>query len=213
MTYKSTALSGVSGTAAALDWMQMLSGAALAVFMILHTFFVGSVILGAHVFNGLAVFFESTNLAQLGGPFIALLFLFHFILTARKIPFTSKEQRVAFKQSYMLSHFDTWTWVAQVISGMAILLMGSIHVWVLLNDLPITAEKSAHHLHQGLWFWFYFLFLFFVFLHLGAGIYRIGVKWGAIRRSNRANVKKIIYAGVGLFVCLDIVSLLVFYFQ
>ena len=95
---------------------------------------------------------------------------------------------------------------------MTILLMGSIHIWVLLNDLPITAEKSVLHLHQGLWFWFYFFFLFLVFLHMGAGIYRIGVKWGTIRRSNRAGFKKMIYAGVGLFVCLDIVSLLVFYF-
>lgn len=203
---------GASGRAAGLDWMQMLSGLFLALFMLLHTFFIASVIFGAKAFDSLAGFFESTYLAQIGGVFIGLVFLFHFVLAARKIPFTSREQAVVSRHALLIMHADTWMWVVQAVSGMLVLLMGSVHMWVLLNDLPITAEKSVHLMHQGLWVWFYLLFVFLVFAHLGAGIYRIGVKWGFIRRFNRAGMKKGIYIATILFILLDLVSLCIFYF-
>jgi fumarate reductase subunit C len=63
--------------------------------------------------------------------------------------------------------------------------MGCIHMWTVLTDLPIKAVKSAARIKGGWWLAFYLVLLPNIELHVGVGIYRIGVKWGFIRRSNR----------------------------
>jgi fumarate reductase subunit C len=199
-------------TSAVLDWLEVLSGIGLVLFIMGHSLFVASVIFGAATFDGLAGFFEATGLAQIGGPLIGLVFLLHFVLAARKIPFKASQQRIIWKHARMMSHEDTWLWLVQAGTGMLILLMGSIHMWVLLNDLPITAEKSVVLLHAGTWLWFYLFFLLFVAMHVAIGIYRAGVKWGYIRRENRANMKKYLYIFAGALVVVDLASLIRFYF-
>jgi fumarate reductase subunit C len=64
-----------SRTSAYLDWLQMLTGAALILFMWSHMILVASVNLGAGVMNALAHFLEATYMAQVGGPIIACIFL------------------------------------------------------------------------------------------------------------------------------------------
>ena len=85
-------------------------------------------------------------------------------------------------------------------------------MWVILNDLPITAAKSVELSHTGLWLVFYLVFLFCVAMHVAIGIYRAGVKWGYIRRDTRAKAKKALYILAGALVFLDLVSLIRFYF-
>ncbi|PIE68742.1 MAG: succinate dehydrogenase/fumarate reductase cytochrome b subunit [Deltaproteobacteria bacterium] len=199
-------------TSAVLDWLEVLSGIGLVLFIMGHSLFVASVIFGAGTFNGLAGFFEDTGLAQVGGPVIGLVFLLHFVLAARKIPFRAAQQRVIWKHARMMRHEETWLWLVQAVTGMLILLMGSIHMWVLLNDLPITAEKSVALLYSGTWLWFYLFFLVFVAMHVAVGIYRAGIKWGYIRRENRAAMKKYAYIFAGALVAIDLVSLFRFYF-
>jgi fumarate reductase subunit C len=199
-------------TSAVLDWLEVLSGIGLVLFIMGHSLFVASVVFGAATFDGLAGFFETTGLAQVGGPIIALVFLLHFVLAARKIPFRASQQRVIWKHARMMGHEDTWLWLVQAVTGMLILLMGSIHMWVLLNDLPITAEKSVALLYAGTWLWFYLFFLLFVAMHVAIGIYRAGVKWGYIRRENRARMKKYLYIFAGVLIVVDLVSLIRFYF-
>lgn len=199
-------------TSAFLDWLEMLSGMGLVLFIIGHSLFVASVIFGAGTFNGLAGFFEDTGMAQVGGPVIALVFLLHFLLAARKIPFRAAQQAVIWQHARMMHHEDSWLWLVQAVTGMLILLMGSIHMWILLNDLPITAEKSVAMLYTGLWLWFYLFFLLFVALHVAIGIYRVGIKWGYIRRSNRERIKRYLYLFAGTLIVVDLMSLARFYF-
>lgn len=205
-------LRGGSRSSAYLDLTQALSGVLLSLFMLGHTFFVFSIVFGANFFDKLANFFESTNLAQIGGPLIGFLFLLHFFLAARKVPFTTYEQKIVWRQAIMLKHLDTWLWLVQVITGMLILLLGSIHIWVILNDLPITALKSKELLREGLWLYFNLLFLLCVALHLGIGLYRVGAKWGFVTRANRLKVKKIVWGLIGGLILLDLISLFRFYF-
>ncbi|MDD2219163.1 MAG: succinate dehydrogenase/fumarate reductase cytochrome b subunit [Desulfoplanes sp.] len=199
-------------TSAVLDWLEVLSGAGLVLFILGHSLFVASVLFGAATFDGLAGFFESTGLAQVGGPLIGSVFLLHFILAARKIPFRTEQQKTLWAHARLMRHEDTWLWLVQAITGMLILFMGSIHMWIILNDLPITATKSVALAHSGLWLWFYLVFLFCVAMHVASGIYRAGVKWGYIRRDNRAKAKKALYILAGALVFLDLVSLIRFYF-
>lgn len=193
-----------SRVSAYLDWLQMLSGAALVLFILVHMILVSSVLLGPGIMNGLAGFLEATWLMQLGGPAVALLFLFHFALAARKIPFRTREQAVLWAHARSLRHRDTWLWLVQAVTGMTVLLLGSIHMWVILTDPPVTAAKSAAFLSQSSGFIFTVALLVTVALHTWIGCYRIGVKWGVVSRASRSRAMRAVkivlaaYLGIGI---------------
>lgn len=197
-------------TSALLDWLQMLTGAGLILFMWSHMILVASVNLGASVMNSLAHFLEATYMAQVGGPLIGLTFLLHFVLAARKIPFRVEQQSTIWKHARMLRHPDTWFWLVQVTTAMIILIMGAIHMWTVLTDLPITAEKSAARIQGGFWLAFYLVLLPMVELHVGIGFYRIGVKWGFIRRDGRKKYKRFENILTGVFILIGLITLVRF---
>ena len=199
-----------SRTSAYLDGLQMLTGVALITFMWSHMVLVASVNLGAEAMNTLARFFEETYMAQVGGPMIGCVFLLHFLLAARKIPFRMDQQTTIWKHSRVLRHTDTWLWVIQALTAMIILIMGFIHMWTVLTDLPITAAKSAARIQGGFWLVFYLILLPMVELHVGIGFYRIGVKWGFIRRNRRKGFKRFENILTGLFVLIGLITIVRF---
>lgn len=175
---------------ALMDWLQMLSGAALILFVLLHMTLVSSVIISPAIMNAIAGKYEHLYLAQIGGPVLFLLFLFHFYIAARKIPFRREGQKIIWSHAKMLHHNDTWLWIVQVVTAMLILVMGSIHMWAVLSDLPVSAAKSAARIQSGPWVYFYLLLCPLVALHVVAGLYRIAVKWGFVKNSKRAGLRK-----------------------
>jgi fumarate reductase subunit C len=177
-----------SRTSAYLDWLQMLTGAGLVLFMWCHMVLVASVNLGADAMNAVAIFFEETYMAQVGGPMIAFTFLLHFILAARKVPFRMEHQATIWKHSRVLHHTDTWLWLIQAFTAMVILIMGSIHMWTVLSTLPITMVE----------------------LHVGIGFYRIAVKWGFIRRKTRKGFKKFENILTGIFILIGLITIIRF---
>jgi fumarate reductase subunit C len=187
-----------------LDWLQMLTGAALILFMWCHMILVSSVIVSPGAMNAIARFFEFTYMAQLGGPAIFAMFLVHFILASRKLPFRTDEQKVMWANAKRLKHQDTWLWMIQAGTAMVILIMGAIHMWVVLTDLPISAAKSAARIQTGWWLLFYLCLLPMVELHVGIGLYRIAVKWGFVGRASRGGFKikenliTYIFIGIGV---------------
>jgi fumarate reductase subunit C len=199
-----------SRTSAYLDGLQMLTGAGLIIFMWSHMVLVASVNLGADAMNTLARFFEETYMAQVGGPLIGCVFLLHFLLAARKIPFRVEQQTAIWKHSRLLHHTDTWLWVIQALTAMIILIMGSIHMWTVLTDLPITAAKSAARIQGGFWLVFYLILLPMVELHVGIGFYRIGVKWGFIQRNTRKGFKRFENILTSVFVLIGLITIVRF---
>ncbi|MEJ2586158.1 MAG: succinate dehydrogenase/fumarate reductase cytochrome b subunit [Deltaproteobacteria bacterium] len=199
-----------SNTSAYLDWLQMLTGAGLILFMWSHMVLVASVNLGAGAMNTLAYFFEATYMAQVGGPIIGFTFLLHFVLAARKVPFRVEQQTTYWRHSRVFRHTDTWLWLIQVVTAMIILIMGSIHMWTVLTDLPITAAKSAARIQGGFWLVFYLILLPMVELHVGIGFYRIGVKWGFIKRKNRKGLKKFENILTGIFILIGLITIIRF---
>ena len=195
-----------------LDWLQMLSGASLILFMWCHMILVSSVVISPGVMNAIAEFFESTGMAQVGGPLIFLVFLTHFVLAARKIPFRAEGQKTVWQHARMLRHGDTWLWVVQAVSAMIILIMASIHIWVVLTDLPITAAKSAARVQGGFWAVFYLFLLPLVELHVGIGFYRIAVKWGFVKDSERKKFKRGENLLTMMFIAIGLITLLRFMF-
>ncbi|RJX34564.1 MAG: succinate dehydrogenase/fumarate reductase cytochrome b subunit [Desulfarculus sp.] len=200
-----------SRTAAYLDWLQMLTGAGLILFMWSHMVLVASVNLGPQVMNTIAYFFEATYMAQVGGPIIGATMLLHFILAARKIPYTSGEQGAIWRHAKMLHHTDTWLWLIQAFTAMVILVMGSIHIWTVLTNLPITAAKSAMRVQTGFWGVFYLILLPCVELHVGIGFYRILVKWGLIKRSGRKGLHRFENVLTGVFILIGLITIIRFW--
>jgi fumarate reductase subunit C len=198
-------------TAAYLDFLQMLTGLGLILFMWSHMILVASINLGPGVMNAIAGFLEETYLAQTGGPLIGLVFLAHFVLAARKVPFRSREQLAIWEHSRRLHHLDTWLWMVQAVTAMIILIMGGIHMWTVLTNLPITAAKSAARVQGGFWLVFYVILLPLVELHVGVGFYRIGVKWGFITRARRHFFKRFENLLTLVFILIGAITLYTFY--
>ncbi|HEY5658121.1 MAG TPA: hypothetical protein VIY27_10055, partial [Myxococcota bacterium] len=141
-----------------------------------------SSLLGADVMDRLASFLERYYLLHAAAPFLILLLAAHGILALRKAPSSARAQRALFDNMRALRHFDTWMWALQLVTGAAIVLLASIHLWVILTDLPIQAAKSGTRIF-GVYLWFYLPFLLLVEAHASAGIYRIAVKWSQLGRS------------------------------
>jgi len=195
-----------------LDWAQMLSGAGLIAFMWAHMILVASVNIGPNVMNAIAEFFEKTYMAQVGGPLIFLVFMGHFRLAARKIPFRLEGQKTIWEHAKMLHHTDTWLWIVQAGTAMVLLVMGAIHMWWVRSDLPITALTSAARVRSGAWIIFYLLLLPMVELHVGIGFYRIAVKWGIVQRDGRKGLKRSENMLTLIFIAIGLVTLVRFWF-
>ena len=195
-----------------LDVAQMATGVALILFMWSHMVLVASVNLGSGFMNAIAAFLEHYYLAQLGGPAVALLFLLHFVLAARKVPFRPGEQAAIWAHSRRLQHTDTWLWIVQAVTGMLILVMGCVHMWTVLTNLPITAAKSAFRIQGGWWLLFYMLLLPAVELHVGIGLYRIAVKWGFASSRQRSYLKGLENRVTIGFIVVGAITLITFYF-
>jgi fumarate reductase subunit C len=162
--------------------------------------------------NAIARFLEETYMAQVGGPIIGCIFLFHFVLAARKVPFRAEQQRTIWKLSQQLRHTDTYLWLVQAGTAMIILVMGAIHMWTILTDLPITAAKSAARIQGGFWLVFYLILLPMVELHVGIGFYRIAVKWGFAQRKDRKSFKSFETKLTAIFIFIGLTALARFFF-
>lgn len=195
-----------------LDVAQMVSGVLLGIFICIHMLDMATILLGPGVMNAVAEFFEATGMAQVGGPALFVVFLVHFVLAARKIPFRAGPQGVIWRHGRMLRHQDTWLWIVQAVTAMIILIMGAAHMWTVLSDLPITAEKSALRIQGGFWLAFFLILLPTIALHTGVGLYRIAVKWGFMKDEKRPLGQRIMFGFIAAIVGLGVLALIRFLF-
>ncbi len=193
-----------------LDWVQMATGAALALFACMHMLFLSSVLFGAGALNGLSAVMDALHLETVGGVLIAVVFCIHATVAARKIPFKAAQAVTAWRHARLLRHPETWAWIAQVVTAFIVAALVTIHIWTGLTDLPVQAQKSAVRVQFGGWFWAYLLLLPALALHLVIGAWRAGAKWGLVTRENRAVLTRNgLYLLAG-FLCLSLLTLLRF---
>lgn len=167
-------------SATMLDVATSVTGVALTAFLLMHMALLSSVLAGATTLDALAEFLERYYLLHIGAPPLILLLLAHVVLVTRKAPTTFRQQWTLVRRLRQMGHLDTWTWAFQVVSGAALMVFASIHLWVSLTELPIEAAKSADRVSTFLWF--DILFVLFVVGHACLGLYRIAVKWGLLSR-------------------------------
>ena len=184
------------------EWISGLTGVFLALFMWGHMLFVSSILTGEQTFDFVADLFENTWLAQITIILITIVFFVHFVTASRKIPGglrdrkrmmelgrSIKKSRSRWDQDVtsdirLRSHSETTLWIWQVRSGMTILVLGSIHLFIVGTDIlqrtlggaGITALESTNRVGSGLWL-LYVVLLVCVEFHAGIGLYRFTVKW------------------------------------
>jgi fumarate reductase subunit C len=167
-------------SATMLDVATSVTGIGLAAFLFVHMGLLSSVLWGATSMDALGSFLERYYLLHSMAPLLILLILAHVVLVTRKAPTTFRQQWILVRQLRQMGHLDTWTWAFQVVSGAALMVFVSIHLWLSLTDLPIEAAKSGDRVSTYLWF--DILFVLFVVGHACIGLYRIAVKWGLLSR-------------------------------
>ena len=170
-----------SKTGLYFDLIELFTGLFLVGFLWTHMLFVATVIIDPSLFNRLSLFLDKYYLSYIGIPVTILIFFIHFFVAGRRIPTRYQEQKIIWQHAKLIKHADTWTWVFQVITGMAVLILGSVHMWIIITGWPIEASASALRVKSG-YFWFYIILLILGEYHAGFGLYRQFVKWGWLSR-------------------------------
>lgn len=205
-----------------LDVSQSLSGIILAVFLWTHLILVSSILLGGDAMSWVARTMELSFLSADGHGYpwvvtgiaigIAVLALVHVLVALQKLPMSLRQQRALHQQMQVINHSDTRLWRWQAITGVVILLLLPVHLW-LIGSAPDTIgpQGSADRIwNQGVWI-LYLPLLLTVELHAAIGIYRVALKWGAARDLNsRSRLRKIKTIVSVLFITVGIASLLAF---
>ena len=191
-----------------MELIELFTGLFLLVFLQFHLFAVSTIILGPAAFNRDSALLDEYYISYIGIPLVILAIVVHGLVALRKAPWRYKELAIFIQHSRRLAHLDTWAWLIQILTGMAVLILAAIHIWITLSTWPIAAAKSALRVQSG-GFSNLFLLLFIAEIHAMVGLYRILVKWSWIHRQKFT--RWLVYATVG-FVALGFVALLVFYF-
>jgi fumarate reductase subunit C len=158
--------------------------------------FVAVILLGTSAYNTLAVILDRYYLSYTGIPFIGLVALVHILAVIRRFP---QRYPDLWRHARTMAHTDTWTWIFQLVTAFGIGVLVTIHVWMVLGDWPITADKSASRI-ASFW-WLYLSLLILGEYHAGFGLYRQFVKWGWVSRHKIGPVLKtitLIIIGLGL---------------
>jgi len=183
-------------TAAVLELGLLVSGLALAAFMLGHEAMLASVWAGAASMNRLARFLEGTRLVGPGVVAVATLLLVHAVLAVRRLPWRWTEAKAYARKAGSLLHWDTVSWALQAATALVVGVLVAIHLWTAGGDLPVQAAKSAGRVARLAGTGFYDVLLSAAALHAALGLERIATKWGPFRRTAARRLAWLVLAGL-----------------
>ena len=172
-----------------LDAVQGASGLVLVLFMWAHMLLVSSILLGMDAMYYVARFLEGTYV--FGRPYPLLvtvmalgvfgLIVVHAVIAMRRIPASWREYSVFMRHSRGLRHPDTWLWLMQVVTGLLLMFLASVHLYQMAaHPGDIGPFASSDRFVTGGMAPVYLVLLFAVELHAGIGLYRLVLKWGLL---------------------------------
>lgn len=205
---------------ARLDLLQSVTGLILSLFIIFHIVFESSILFGKDAMYTLTKMFEGEPFIEGGEPMIIsalafgifVIFIFHALLAMRKFPSSYKEYQRYRTQSKMLKHSDTNLWFIQITTGIVMMFLGSIHLYMMMTQPEnIGPYASSDRIYSDVMWPLYLILLISVVIHTGIGVYRLIIKWGWFDgknpRQNRKRSKWIITVLIVIYLLLGLVSL------
>lgn len=211
---------GVSAVPARLDLLQSLSGLVLALFMIVHTLLVSSILLGKDVMYAETRFLEGYYffgrsypiLVTIVAAVIFTIFIGHALLAMRKFPANYRQYRTMRSLNRSLQHTDTRLWFIQAYTGFALFFLGSVHLYIMMSQPDnIGPYASADRVWSEYMWPLYLLLLLAVEFHGGLGLYRLAVKWGWFQgrdpERSRRNLRRFIFGLIAFLITLGLLTL------
>ncbi|MEP5765068.1 MAG: fumarate reductase cytochrome b subunit [Halieaceae bacterium] len=204
---------------ARLEMLQGASGLALVLFMWVHMFMVSSILLGEDAMYWVARGFEGEYF--FGRPYpllvsaiaavVFFIFLAHALVAMWKLPASYREYRVFWRHTRSLRHSDSSLWLVQVVSGLVLMFLASIHLYeMLMHPDQIGPYASADRVVSGQMWLLDLLLIFAAEVHAGVGLYRLIMKWdllGLTRSARRRrNTRLTIAAIVGFYLVLGLLT-------
>ena len=160
-----------------MELLEMISGLFLALFIQVHILAVSNILFGAAAFDQKSEQMDEYFISHIAIFLVCVAILGHGLLAMRKAPWRVQEAQIVWRHSKLLGHDETWYWLVQIVTGLAVLILSVIHISGVLTDWPIQAVKSAARVQSG-GFIFYLILIGIAQVHAFLGIYRIFIKWG-----------------------------------
>lgn len=202
------------------DRCQSISGLILALFMLCHMIFTGTILFGKGGYEMML------HLAEPGGAYyitnilagiLFVIFMVHAFLGMRKFPQNYKAY-LAFKaHKKRMKHSDTSYWWIQFWTGFFLFFFAGAHLLTITWGPKLSADLSIARFHQ--FHIFYFILLVIVVLHACIGMYRLCMKWisieGVGKTSNekrkdaiakRRKIKKVVFLVWAIFFAFSILA-------
>ena len=205
---------------ARLDVLQSATGLALAVFLLLHSAFVGSLLLGHGVFAALLAVADGS--AFFGRPYpvlhvilaatITLLLVVHASLAVRKFPEGYRQYRAFRDHAQSLRHTDTTLWFWQVVTGFLLFFLAFVHLYTMMTQADrIGPVESAMRIVDGRMWLLYLVLTPVVQFHSLVGLYRLAWKWGWVGGDDpartRQRLRRILGPVIALFIVVGLLTL------
>ncbi len=199
-----------SRTPAKQDFLQSASGALLAVFMLCHMIFTGTIIFGKEAFEAVVRVAEPGGISlitNIVAAFIFVVFVVHAFLAMRKFPANFAAFKAYRAHKIRLKHCETSMWWVQFLSGFALFFVASCHLLTIVFTEPVSATLSASRfatLHI-----FYIVLLVAVVVHASVGCYRLVLKWvslGEVQKERSQKRKRVKFVIFGVWAVLFVLS-------
>lgn len=205
---------------ARLDLLQSLTGVALAVFLILHSFTVGSLLFGPHVFESILSVTDGTLIAGhplpvLHGLLAGTILLFvavHAALALRKFPEGYRQYRAFRDHKLTMRHTDTSLWYWQVVTGFLLFFLVTVHLYTMLTQPDkIGPVEATTRIVQGRLWLLYIVLTPIAQFHSLVGLYRVALKWGWVGGDDpvkaRKNLRLVLWPAMVFFIGLGLMTL------
>ncbi len=169
-----------------IDLLQSMTGLFLWVFLCLHIFLTSSILLGQEAMWRVSRFFEGyyffgetyPSLVFCFAATVFALFIAHAGLTLGRFPANVGQWRAFWSHARVFRHRDTTLWIIQVITGFAMLFLGSVHLYVILtHPEQLGPIESSVRVWTERFFPLDLLLLLVVVPHGCIGFYRFVMKW------------------------------------
>jgi len=207
-------------TPASTDVVQGLAGLLLTLFVWLHMLFESSILLGKDAMYQVTKMFEGEHLFGRSYPLIVsavaaailVLVAVHAVLALRRTP---RQYSVYHRHMGALRHQDTTLWYVQVVTGLCLFFLISVHLYVVLTRPGDIGPYASSDRVWSQRFWLlYALLLVVVHVHAAIGVYRLALKWGPVPAENfaaaRARLRVTMWCIIGFFVLLGSASLVTY---
>lgn len=174
---------------ARLDLVQSTTGLALAAFLVLHTFFVGTLLISPEAFDAIV---RMTDLTFVFGypvhafhvlvaAVVTALLLAHAVPAMRKFPYGYRKYLLLRQHLREMRHPDSTLWFGQIVSGLLLFFLTFVHLYAILTQPDrISAEFAVERIVDGRAWLLYLLLTPLAQFHTLTGLYRLALKWGFV---------------------------------